>query len=344
MWLISEFDFPDGWPRLTTLDAHAAGEPLRIVTGGLPEIPGSTMLEKRRYARDHLDHFRKLLIFEPRGHADMYGCYLTDPVTPDGDRGVLFVHNEGYSTMCGHAVIALTKVGVEAGWFREPVLRLDTPAGRVEATASLEGDRVVSVSFRNVPSFVLEADVEVEVPNLGAVAVDIAFGGAFYAYVDAARVGVAIEPQNFRRIIDTAMAVKHAVMEACPIRHPDGSSDLGFLYGTILVEPGELAKGEKIHSRNVCVFADGEVDRSPTGTGVSGRAAIHHARGELATGELIRIESLIGTSFEVEVVETTTVGSVPAVVPVVTGTAHLTGRHEFALDPDDPLASGFLLR
>ncbi|MFQ5525788.1 MAG: proline racemase family protein [Thermoanaerobaculia bacterium] len=330
--------------KVTTVDAHAAGEPLRIVTGGVPEIQGSTMLEKRRFAQRELDRFRKLLIFEPRGHADMYGCHLTDPVTPDGDTGVLFFHNEGYSTMCGHAVIAMTKVGVEAGWFDSPVVRMDTPAGRVEATARLVDGQVESVSFVNVPSFVLERDVEIDVAGLGGIRLDVAFGGAFYAYVEAEDVGISIEPGNYRRIIDTAMKIKHAVMKEREIQHPRGPSDLDFLYGTILVQAGDLETGGEIHSRNVCVFADGEVDRSPTGTGVSGRAAIHHARGELGVGERIRIESLIGTSFDVEVLETTTVASVPAIVPRVTGTAHVTGRHQFVLDPADPLGEGVILR
>ncbi len=333
---------PEGWLRLTTLDAHAAGEPLRIVTGGLPEIPGATMLEKRRFARDSLDHLRRLLIFEPRGHADMYACYLTDPVTADADAGVLFLHNEGYSTMCGHAIIALTKVGLEAGWFEGPVVRLDTPAGRVEAQAHLVGGRVESVSFVNVPSFVSALDLEVDVPTLGTIRCDVAYGGAFYAYVEAAAVGLAVEPDSYRRIIDIAMRIKHAVMSSYDVRHPSGASDLEFLYGTILVDSRK--PGGAVHSRNVCVFADGEVDRSPTGTGVSGRAAILHARGALPAEKRITIESLVGTRFDVRVVGTTTVGTVPAVVPEVTGSGHLTGRHEFVLDPDDPLAGGVLLR
>ncbi len=338
------FEPPADWQRVTTIDAHTAGEPLRVITGGVPDIPGETILAKRQYAREHLDQLRRALMLEPRGHADMYGCIPTPPVTPDGDVGVLFLHNEGFSTMCGHGIIGLVKVGLDCGLLEvkgeKPVVRIDTPAGRVTATAHLVGGRVERVSFRNVPSFLLERDLEVEVPGLGRIRCDVAFGGAFYAYVNAADVDVDIAPQNYAKIIDVCMRIKHAVMDSYEVVHPDGDADLNFLYGTILVQ--RLAG--PVHSRNVCVFADGEVDRSPTGTGVSGRAAIHHARGELAVGDTITIESLIGTRFDVRVAEATAVGACPAVIPEVTGAAYITGRHEFLIDPDDPLRDGVLLR
>jgi len=338
------FTPPENWQRITTIDAHTAGEPLRVFTGGYPDLRGRTMLEKRRYALDHLDSYRRALMWEPRGHADMYGCVLTPPVTLDGDVGVVFMHNEGYSTMCGHGIIGLVKVGLDCGLLDidgDPaVIRIDTPAGRVTATAYREGNVVRQVAFRNVPSFVLKSDLVVEVPGIGRVRTDIAFGGAFYAYVDAEDVGVEIVPANYRRIIDIGMRVKRAVMDGYEILHPAGDPDLNFLYGTIVVQRGEAP----VHSRNVCVFADGEVDRSPTGTGVSGRAAIHHSRGELEPDETITIESLIGTSFEVAVAETTTVGNLAAIVPEVRGAAHITGRHEFLIDPDDPLRDGVFLR
>jgi trans-L-3-hydroxyproline dehydratase len=284
----------------------------------------------------------------------MYGCILTEPVTPDGDVGVLFVHNEGYSTMCGHGIIGLVTVGLECGLLDltslerdasdRPIVKIDTPAGRVTATAHVaeEADRsrVARVSFRNVPSFVLEQGLEVEVPGFGMIRCDVAFGGAFYAYVQAADFDLVIEPAAYAPLIDAGRRVKRAVTEQYEIVHPAGDPDLNFLYGTIFVQEGEGA----VHSRNVCVFAEGEVDRSPTGTGVSGRAAIHHARGDLATGETITIESVIGSSFDVRVVTETMVGGLPAVIPEVTGTAHITGRHEFLIDPTDPLRDGFFLR
>jgi trans-L-3-hydroxyproline dehydratase len=331
--------------RIRTIDAHTAGEPLRVIVGGFPDLPGPTMLEKRRHAREHHDDLRKALMWEPRGHADMYGCLLTEPVTDDGDVGVLFMHNEGFSTMCGHGIIGLVTVGLDHGLLvsdaAEPVIRIDTPAGRVTATARRRADgRVDTVSFLNVPSFVLELDRVVRVEGLGELACDVAFGGAFYAYVDAGRLDLPLGPETHSRIIDSGRRIKRAVVEQVEIAHPCGDADLNFLYGTIFVQPGTGA----VHSRNVCVFAEGEVDRSPTGTGVSGRAAIHHARGELPVGKTITIESILGTSFDVCIAEETRVGKLPAIVPRVTGRAHVTGHHEFVIDPDDELRGGFMLR
>jgi len=337
------FHPPSHWQRLTSIDAHAAGEPLRIITSGWPDIPGDTILQKRQYAIEHHDHLRRALMWEPRGHADMYGCILTPPVTGDGDVGVLFMHNEGFSTMCGHGIIGLVTVGLEAGLIEpgnRPVVRIDTPAGRVTATARIEAGRVRSVSFRNVPSFLLKRDLRIEALDLGEITCDIAFGGAFYAYVNADDVGLDLVPANYAKIIDIGMRIKRAVMQSHEIIHPEGEADLNFLYGTIFVHRLE----GPVHSRNVCIFAEGEVDRSPTGTGVSGRAAIHHARGELAVGESITIESLIGTRFDVRIAELTEVGGLDAIIPEVTGSAHITGRHEFFIDPDDPLREGVMLR
>ncbi|MEW6744206.1 MAG: proline racemase family protein [Planctomycetota bacterium] len=338
------FEPPADWLCIHTIDAHTAGEPLRVITAGYPELSGKTMLEKRQDALVRFDHLRRTLMWEPRGHADMYGCVLTRPVTPDGDVGVVFMHNEGYSTMCGHGIIGLVKVAIDTGLIRakgdKPIIRIDTPAGRVTATAQLRSGRVERVAFTNVPSFVLEHDLEVALEGFGRVTCDIAFGGAFYAYVDARSLGIEIEPAQLGKIIDLGRRIKQAVRNACRIIHPEGDEDLNFLYGTIFVQDSS----PPVHSRNVCVFADGEVDRSPTGTGVSGRAAILHALGKLALGETITIESVIGTRFDVRVVAASRVGPIAAVIPEVSGTAHITGRHEFFIDPEDPLREGVLLR
>lgn len=329
------------WTRISTIDAHAAGEPLRVITGGFPPIPGETILAKRRYALENLDHIRRALMFEPRGHADMYGAILTDPVTADGDLGVLFLHNEGYSTMCGHGVIALVTVLLETGMLepRESI-KLDTPAGRVTARAAFDGQRVRSVCFENVPSFAYKLDQTVHVPGTGDVRYDVAFGGAFYAYCKASDLGVQIIPEEFRKLIELGMAVKRAVMESIEIKHPF-EEDLGFLYGTIIDGP---ALGVEADSRNVCIFAEGEVDRSPTGTGVSGRVALEHAKGRLGVGEPFVIESLIATRFTGRVVRETSFGDYLAIVPEVEGSAWITGHHEFLIAPDDPLRDGFILR
>ncbi|MCG3159595.1 MAG: hypothetical protein JMDDDDMK_00589 [Acidobacteria bacterium] len=335
---------PAHWRRITTIDAHTEGEPFRVITGGFPELPGDTILARRRYAKQHYDDLRTALMWEPRGHADMYGCIVTAPVTPGADAGALFIHNEGFSTMCGHGVIGFTTVALETGMFPmtepETTLRIDTPAGLVTARGRVSDGRVKSVYFHNVPSFVLELDAMVDAPGLGRVRYDLAFGGAFYAYVKAEDLGLTCSPENYRRLIEAGMAVKHAVMASRAIPHPF-EADLSFLYGVIFVGP---ASNPNHHSRNVCVFAEGEVDRSPTGTGVSGRLAIHHARGELGVGEPITIESVIGSKFTGKVAATIAFGPHSAIIPEVEGTAHITGRHEFLIDPADELRNGFLLR
>lgn len=337
---------PEQWQRICTIDAHTAGEPFRVIVSGLPELGGDSILARRRFARERLDHLRTALMWEPRGHADMYGCILTPPVTPGADFGVLFLHNEGYSSMCGHGIIGVTTVVLETGMFpaapegKETCLRIDAPAGLITAYAALRAGRVERVRVHNVPSFVLELDAAVEVPGLGRIRYDLAFGGAFYAYVRAEDAGVRCVPGDFRRLIERGMAIKHAVMAARPIPHPF-EVDLSFLYGTIFVGPGE-APGT--HSRNVCIFADGEVDRSPTGTGVSGRVAIHHARGEVKMGEHIVIESILGTTFTAGVAAETEFGGHRAIIPEVEGSAFITGQHEFLISPNDPLRHGFLLR
>jgi trans-L-3-hydroxyproline dehydratase len=332
------------WQSITTIEAHTAGEPLRVLTGGFPDPPGDTILAKRRYARENYDHLRKALMWEPRGHADMYGCIVTEPVTADGDLGVLFLHNEGFSTMCGHGIIGLAKVALDTGMINmpgeRPVIKMDTPAGRVTVYAQREGSQVKSVSFHNVPSFVYALDQLVDVPGVGPVRYDVAFGGAYYAFCRAEELEVDLVPDEFDKLIDVGMRVKRAVMESLPLSHPF-EEDLGFLYGTIIV--GD-AHDPAHHSRNVCIFADGEVDRCPTGTGVSARAAIHFTRGELARDEPFVVESILGTTFTGRVVDEVKFGPHTAVIPEVTGAAHITGRAEWLIDPDDPLWQGFILR
>lgn len=347
-------------PVITTLEAHTAGEPLRIVTGGWPDVPGETIVARRAYAREHHDHLRRLLMLEPRGHADMYGALLTPPATPDGDVGVLFMHNAGWSTMCGHGIIALVAVGMRHGLFapRDPdAIRIDTPAGRVVARLEKSG----AVSFINVPSFVLGPELALPVDALelpgfalaeghDALRCTVAFGGAFYAYVDADQLAVGsgrgLAPADHGALVELGRAIKAAVRARVAMRHPSGDPELEFLYGAIFTgTPGpHRPLGDGVHSRHVCVFADGEVDRSPTGTGVSGRAALLHAAGELPVGEWRTIDSILGTPFDVRVLETTRAGDRPAVVPEVRGFAHATGKAEFWLDADDPLPRGFLLR
>ena len=335
---------PSEWTAIKTIDAHTAGEPLRVVTGGIPMIPGTTILEKRRYARENLDHLRKAIIWEPRGHADMYACILTEPTTEDGTIGVLFLHNEGFSTMCGHGIIGLTTVAFDTGLLEaranNPIIEIDTPAGRVKAQARIINGRVREVTFRNVPSFALELDRSVFVPGLGTVKYDLAFGGAFYAFCHASDLELRLIPEESTKIIDLGKRIKKAVMENSPPRHPF-EEDLSFLYGTIFIGPPQKAQN---HSRNVCIFAEGELDRSPTGTGVSARAALHYARKEIGPNESFTVESILGTCFKARIGETLPDGPFEAVIPEISGSAHIVGRNELLIDPEDPLGFGFFLR
>ena len=325
---------------------HTEGEPLRVIVDGLPALQGNSILEYRRFMRENLDEFRTALMWEPRGHADMYGCVITPPESPEADFGVLFIHNEGYSTMCGHAIIALATLAVETEMVPvtepETCVRIDAPAGLITAWARVEQGKVTGAYFHNVPSFVVALDEKVIVPGLGEVLYDLAYGGAFYAYVQADSLGISLDERNFREIIRQGTAIKEEISRnAANIRHPF-HADLSFLYGIIFIS--NKVKNEGPSSRNVCVFAEGEVDRSPTGTGVSGRLAIHYARNELSLGDSMMIESIIGSTFTGSVKNTTRYGSFDAIIPRVEGRAFITGRHEFLISSNDPLKKGFILR
>lgn len=324
------------------IDSHAGGEPFRIVLDGVPPIPGDSVLARRRFAEENLDHLRRALMWEPRGHADMYGGWIGSPTRPDSHLSVLFLHNSGFSTMCGHGIIALTTVIVETGLIEtvdpEGAVRIDTPAGQVIATVSMENGGVSEVSFRNVASFVVDLGARAQVDGLGEVFYDLAFGGAFYAYVDAASIGIDLSDAG--AAISAGRLIKQAISEQRRIDHPD-SADLGFLYGVVLTgEPKDPGN----HHRSVCVFADGELDRSPTGTGVSGSLAILHSKAELGLDEAISVESIVGSVFRGRIAEELTVDSQSWIIPEISGNAHIVGRSEFWIDPRDPLASGFLIR
>jgi proline racemase len=333
---------PKDWARIGVMDMHTGGEPLRVFTSGLPPIEGGTVLEKRRYFRERYDHIRTGTMWEPRGHADMYGAVVTPSL--DADFDVFFLHNEGYSTMCGHAVLALTKFVFETGLLPakdpKPQVTFSVPAGLVRARASMIAGVVADSSFRGVPAFVYLRDKAVDVPGVGKVKFDVAYGGAFYALVEAAPLGLRLAPDDYPRLIDYGRRIKLAVMAAFPITHPF-EEDLSFLYGTIFTGP-PVEHGR--HSRNVCVFADGEVDRSATGSGVSARIALHVARGDVGLDQLITIESILGTTMTVKAVERVKFGPHDAVVPEVSGSASFTGRAEFWFDPQDALKKGFILR
>lgn len=335
---------PKDWLKIKCIDMHTGGEPLRIFIHGLPEIKGETILEMRRYFRDNLDYIRTGTMFEPRGHADMYGAIITAPVSQDADFGTFFMHNEGYSTMCGHAIIALTKFAIETGMVKKesknPQLIIDAPPGKILSKAFIENGRVVKTSFLNVPSFTPYINERVEVKGIGKINFDVSYGGAFYAFVNADDLGVPLDASHYNLLIDYGKRIKKAVMENFEIKHPF-EDDLSFLYGTIFIGK---AHNQKNHSRNVCIFADGEVDRSPTGSGVSARAALHYVKNELKLGDKITIESILGSTMDVEIKEITRYGNYTAVIPEVSGTAFFTGANTFYFDDEDPLKSGFIFR
>jgi len=321
---------------VSTVDYHTAGEPFRIVSGGVPSLRGVSIMEKRRYALEHLDHVRQLLVFEPRGHADMYGGFVTDPQDAGAQLGVVFFHNAGYSTACGHGTIALVTWAIEAAMVPAsgPSVEVvvDVPSGRLATVATVADGRVRSVRFRNVPSFVLLEGLSLSVAGR-RVEVAIAYGGAFYAIVPAERFELPLEPAFVPRYIELGREIKAAIEAERNIVHPL-EPQLEGIYGVMFTAG----------NRNVTVFADGEVDRSPCGSGTSARLALLDRQGELARGATLMHESVIGTRFAARVISEDRVGDYPAVVTEIEGSAHLTGYHQFVLAADDPIGPGFLIR
>jgi proline racemase len=327
---------PQGAAVITTIDYHTAGEPFRIVTGGVPDIVGATMLDRREAAAaGPADRLRALLCNEPRGHADMYGCFLVPPA-PDAHLGVLFWHKDGFSTACGHGTIALGVYAVDAGLVTAPddgsaEVVLDVPSGRVTARVERAAGRTRSVSFVNVASFVGSRDVPVTTGR-GELRVDLSYGGAFYASARARDLGLAVTPDHLPALIATGREIRDALNAAGVARHPTDPR-LSGVYGTIWYDELSAQSGS-VHQRNCTVFADGEVDRSPCGSGTSARLAL------LGPGTTLRHDSIVGTTFVGRVVGQTPEG----LLTEVEGMAYRTGEHRFILDPDDPLGEGFQLR
>jgi trans-L-3-hydroxyproline dehydratase len=324
---------------------HTGGEPLRIVTGGYPPLPKGTILEKRAHVRGELDHLRKILMFEPRGHYDMYGALLVEPDLPEADLAVLFMHNEGYSTMCGHAIVALGRYAVDGGLVekREPLttVNIECPCGLVAAQVEVKDGKAGAVSFESVPSFLVAADRRIELPGHGSIGFDVAYGGAFYAIADCGQFGLEFGREPARAFVEAATALTEHVKAEVPLHHPD-HDDLAFLYGSILTDGRDGSGGRP--SRNVCVFANAQVDRSPTGSGVTARLAAMHAKGKVAVGEARLFDSIVGSRFEGAVASVTKGGMFDGVTVRVAGRAFYSGRAEFILEDDDPLRRGFLVR
>jgi proline racemase len=349
---------------LETIDLHCAGEPLRLIRTGFPQVPMAPILERRSWVREHADHARRAVMYEPRGHRDMYGAILMAPHRPDADIAVLFMHNEGYSTMCGHGTIAIVTALIEEGLYpaTEPqtTIRLEAPAGLVTAVANVArgmhgGPEVSSVRFTNVPAFVAASDLTLRpegVPLAGAAAqsgalnVALAFGGAYYAIVDAANLGLRVVPDQVEPLTRAGRAITDLLRRDHTPTHPT-NPELGFVYGTIIVDydpsTSPDGKASDAYMRNVAVFANAEVDRSPCGSGTSALLAYLFSRGGIHQGQDVFNAGITGEAFRGRVDERTQLGDREAVITSVEGTAHVTGYHTFVIDGRDPLGGGFLL-
>lgn len=329
--------------NIYTVESHTMGEPLRLVVGGFPNLVGKTIPEKREYFIEHYDHLRKAIMLEPRGHKDMFGAILTQSTMPEADIGVIFMHGEGFHNMCGHGTIATNTILVETGMVevQEPVttIKMEAPAGLVTVHVNVEQGRAKSVSFENVPAFLYKEGAEVDVPGYGKLKIDISFGGSFFAIIDAKQLGIDICPENSSKLVDAGMAIIHAANEQIKVQHPElehiKTIDLCEIYGP--------AKSEDADMQNITVF-DGQIDRSPCGTGTSAKVATLWAKGELKIGEEFVYESVINTKFIGKALRETQVGPYKAIIPEITGSAYITGHSQFFIDENDPVKYGFSLQ
>lgn len=325
---------------ITAVDSHTAGEPTRVVTGGIPAIPGKTMGEKKEWMARNRDDLRTALMWEPRGHADMFGAVVTAPVSEEAEVGVLFMDGGGYLDMCGHGSIGAVTVLLETGMIPTDgdsprFVAVDTPAGVIHARADIRDGRVHSVSIRNVPSFFLFRR-ELEVAPLGDFSVDIAFGGNYFALVNAGKLGMSLERGNIPALVEAGLRIRAETNRAISIVHPEtgrpGMVNLVEFYDDSVSPP-----------KNVVVFGEGQVDRSPCGTGTCAKMAALHARGQLPVGEPYVYQSVTGTKFRGTILSETRVGSWPAILPEITGGAFVTGIQQFVMDDRDPFRHGFHL-
>ncbi|MHC1712350.1 MAG: proline racemase [Solidesulfovibrio sp.] len=325
------------------IDSHTMGEPTRIVIGGIPNIPGKTMAEKKIYLEEHMDYIRTSLMREPRGHRDMFGSILTSSINPEADYGIVFMDGGGYLNMCGHGSIGAVTAAIETGIVAavEPIttVKFDAPAGFITAQAAMQDNVVQSVTIRNVPAFLYKSDVTIHVPGVGEVTLDVSFGGSFFAIVNAKMLSLEVEPKNIAALTKTGMAILKAANEQIKVQHPE----LQHIKSIDLVEIFDEPTSPEADFKNVVIFGDGQADRSPCGTGTCAKMATLHAKGHLKLNHEFVYESIIGTLFKGRLVDTVKVGSFEAVIPEITGAAYITGFNQFVIDPLDPLKFGFLL-
>jgi len=320
------------------------GEPTRIVVGGIPKIPGKTMAEKKEYLQKEMDNVRTSIMLEPRGHNDMFGSILTSPVNEEADFGIIFMDGGGYLNMCGHGSIGAVTVSIETGMVEavEPVtyVKMDTPAGLISAEAKVKNGKVKEVSIVNVPAFLYKENISVEVPEIGEVKFDISFGGSFFAIVNAKQLGLKIEPKNTNKLTEIALQLRDIINENIEIQHPT----LSHIKTVDLIEIYDEPTHPEANYKNVVIFGQGQVDRSPCGTGTSAKLATLYSKGELKEGEVFVYESILGTLFKGKIVGTGKVGGFTTITPEITGAAFITGFNHFVIDEEDPVKYGFLLK
>jgi len=341
--------FPMDDPKkqmFSAIDSHTGGEPARIIIKGLPEIPGNSMAEKKQYLHDNLDVLRTSLMYEPRGHNDMFGAYFLPPTIPEAEIGIVFIDGGGYLNMCGHNTIAAVTVAIETGMIKDEgnatqEVVLETPAGLVTATAYFDEDRdVYEVSFANVESFLYKENVKINVDGVGEITLDVSFGGSFFAILDAKELGLKVVPENASKLSALAMKIMHAANEQIEVQHPT----LSHIKSIDLVEIFDEATHPEANYKNVVVFGEGQLDRSPCGTGTSAKMATLHSKGELKLGEPFVYESILGTLFKGEIIEETEVAGIKAIIPVIAGSSYITGYNNIIVDPKDPVKDGFMLK
>lgn len=327
---------------IIAVDSHTMGEPTRVVTGGIPNIPGRSMPEKKDFLEKHMDHLRKALMLEPRGHDDMFGAIITAPTVPEADLGVIFMDSGGYLNMCGHGTIGAATVTVETGLVNvskpETEVVLETPAGLVKAVVKIEAGRAKSVTFRNVPAFLYKKDVQIKIG--GKVKIDIAFGGSFFAIVNAADLGVKVCKDQIHKLVDIGIKIREETNKTVRVMHPEKPH----INTVDLVEISDTPSHSEAHAKNIVIFGDKSVDRCPCGTGTCAKMADLYFRGELGIGTDFVHESILGTLFTGRLVEKAKVGAHDAVIPEITGRAFITGVNHLMIDNEDPLKYGFSLR
>lgn len=326
------------------VDSHTMGEPTRIVIGGINAIPGKSMPEKKEYLEKNLDHVRTGIMLEPRGHNDMFGSILTQPCSDEADLGIIFMDGGGYLNMCGHGTIGAMTVAVETGMIPmvEPITKvvLEAPAGLVYGDVKVENGKVKSVSFNNVPAFHYMKEAKIELPEYGTLTFDIAFGGSFFAILHASQLNLKVEPKNAQKLCDLGMQIKDIINKEIKVQHPT----MPHINTVDLVEIYDAPTHPDANYKNVVIFGQGQVDRSPCGTGTSAKLATLYAKGELKEGEKFVYESIAGTLFEGEIVGKTKIGDYDAIIPRITGAAYITGFNHFVFDDEDPLVNGFILK